>query len=684
MPPAARLSPYGPLRVFPLVFLTAITVGRMWAADTTPLEDCDPLWLGDHRWTRPGEVNSLLSIPGEEAVIVVSGRHASHGGHRALNRIARCPWAEDEPVVHLLGMEGQPDSAALSADGRWLLCAASGSEGVVFFNRDNGRQVASFARHGWAYEGLAISPDGRRAVAGSQGEAGLLLDTRSGEALVSLETIVREAVVLGEGLVAVNGGRRGLTIFDWEGERRLRVPFDPKARFGGEHAHLASSASGNLLAIGGPDNRVALLDVDLQEVAVEQQWLWRAEEPNNFTKAVAVRSDGTAVAAVSYDGSIRVFAADSGEVLHHLRLPVRGDIWNVAVAWCGAEERLMVSALGHLYRVDLQGGNVLPASTGHGFDLLGLALSPDGTRLASIGRDRRLQVWSVSDGSRLASHLLEENPDDVAWTDKDHCLVIGGGAQAKVIQVESGETSLLLPDREYAIPSERSVVVDQRAQKAWITYADSLVREWDLQKGVMTGSWTMSGGMLHMLAVSGDAALVAGGSPSRSDERPWRLEIRNRIDEEVLVRLEELPSREGDDQLQFVPQAGTWFPDDRRLLIGGMVYAAGVVHIDGQMVAAPTYAMILDGRSGEVLQHLYGHADEVVAVATWGKDQSITASEDGTVRLWDEAGQVAKIIDCGPFRPRSLAVVEAPAPFLFIGLDDSRLCRLPLADLRAE
>eukprot|EP00873_Tetraselmis_striata_P028763 jgi/Tetstr1/449027/TSEL_003795.t1 len=126
-----------------------------------------------------------------------------------------------------------------------------------------------------------------------------------------------------------------------------------------------------------------------------------------FVTSVAFSPDGTLLASVSYDYTVRLWNALTGE--EALPQPLRGHTEPVtSVAFSPDGTRLASASHDETVRVwnALTGEEALPQPLrGHSY-VLSLAFSPDGTRLASASRDKTVRVWNAVTGEEALPQPL--------------------------------------------------------------------------------------------------------------------------------------------------------------------------------------------------------------------------------------------------------------------------------------
>jgi DNA-binding SARP family transcriptional activator/WD40 repeat protein len=284
----------------------------------------------------------------------------------------------------------------------------------------------------------ALSPDGRTLATWDNSEKVILWDVRAGVPTETFEGHARDAglqVFSPDGRTLYTAGDDSrVIIWDVAGDRRLGRPF----RTGFDYASgevfpppFAISPDGRALAVARLDGRVDLLDAET---------LRRTGGFDAFDRGWAVAidyaPDGRRLAVAGVGGGVGVWDAASGKRLGPLLRTPRGAVANnphtvQAVAF-GPDGLLGAAEAGGTVRVWDTGRRELagPPLRLPPF-VLGLAFSPDGSRLAipfgavlAKGRDG-IEVRDVESGRRVARLRVDGEVRTVAFS-PDGGLLAGG------------------------------------------------------------------------------------------------------------------------------------------------------------------------------------------------------------------------------------------------------------------
>lgn len=194
---------------------------------------------------------------------------------------------------------------------------------------------------------------------------------------------------------------------------------------------IVLTADETRLAVAG-DRQIALVHVEADSLKYE-----RTISVPGQTLDVDCSPDGTLVAAACRDGFVRIYLADTGELLRELhsegeclrvRFSPQGDavvigkrfgaivVWDVSAGeptatWTAHEGKLFdlvfspdgrrlysCSGDGVIRIWEFPSARLIVTLNGHRDQVLSLALSPDGATLASGGRDRQLILWDAHTG----------------------------------------------------------------------------------------------------------------------------------------------------------------------------------------------------------------------------------------------------------------------------------------------
>ena len=140
--------------------------------------------------------------------------------------------------------------------------------------------------------------------------------------------------------------------------------------------------------------------------------------------ACAWSPDGARLLSGGRDGTLLVWDAASGELLHTL---TGHKDWIMSCAWSPDGARLLSGGYDRTLRVwDAASGELLHTLTGHGNWINACAWSRDGARLLSGGDDGTLRVWDALTGVPLRVHAVTPY-GHAAWLPQENTVLVVGG-----------------------------------------------------------------------------------------------------------------------------------------------------------------------------------------------------------------------------------------------------------------
>ncbi|MFE2132027.1 NB-ARC domain-containing protein [Streptomyces sp. NPDC059466] len=240
--------------------------------------------------------------------------------------------------------------------------------------------------------------------------------------------------------------------------------------------------------------------------------------------------------------------------------------------------------------------------TGHAGTVSAVAISPDGTWLATGGDDRAVRIWDVATG-RITATLTDHasRVTAVAISPDGTWIATGDNSGAvRIWDVATGQITATLAGRDGPLSA-----VAISPDGTWLaTRADGTVRIWDAATGQSTATLTGHAGRVYAVAISPDGTWLATSSRDRT-VRIW--------DAATGRTTATLTSQTGRVIALAISPDGTW------LATGDNIGAV----------------RLWDAATGRTTTTLTGHTDPVYAVAISPDGTWLASVADGTVRIWD-------------------------------------------------
>ncbi|OJA17236.1 hypothetical protein AZE42_00167 [Rhizopogon vesiculosus] len=288
---------------------------------------------------------------------------------------------------------------------------------------------------------VAISPDGRRIVCGSQDGTIQVWDAETGEALgapLELDPHHITSVVISSDGKRIVSGLRSITIRIWDAETGEALGAPLQGHIGPVFS-VAISPDGTRIVSGSLDTTIMIWNAETGKTLVAP-----LQGHTGPVFSVAISPDRTRIVSGSYDKTIRIWNAETGEVLG---APLQGHtspIFSVAISPDGT--RIVSGSSDAMIRKwDAETGEALGVPLqGHTGGIYSVAISLDGRRIVSGSRDKTIRIWDAETGEALGAPL-QGHTDGIrsVATSSDGRRIVSG-SRDRTIRIWDRETDKAL------------------------------------------------------------------------------------------------------------------------------------------------------------------------------------------------------------------------------------------------
>ncbi|MEM7589625.1 MAG: pentapeptide repeat-containing protein, partial [Myxococcota bacterium] len=224
---------------------------------------------------------------------------------------------------------------------------------------------------------------------------------------------------------------------------------------------------------------------------------------------VSFSSDGQRVASSSYDSTVRIWNAISGQQLHQLK----GHMNSVYSVTFSPKDKLVASgSVDNTVRIwNATNGQQLQQFNGHTHYIISVAFSPDGRLLVSGGGDNMVRIWNINNGQQLRQlkgHT--QYVHSVAFSPDGQQVVSGSGDNTvRIWNATSGQQLYQLKGHTNSVNSVRFSPNNQHVVSLG---HDGTVRLWDVTSGQQLRQFPGSGdgAWLEHLSFCADGRYLAG------------------------------------------------------------------------------------------------------------------------------------------------------------------------------
>ncbi len=558
--------------------------------------------IGSTAWKMPEGISSVALLPGDRALA------SSHDG-----TVLMIDLGTGREVQALRGHSGAALAVAARADGS-LLASAGRDKVVRLWRPGEAAPVATLEGHTESVNVLAFSRDGTRVVSGGHDRTVRVFDVASRKTLRVFKGHtgpVHGVAIHGDRVASASDDRTVRIADSLEGESRVLHEHEDVARavaFSPDGERVAScghdnsvrvTTAGKTIVLAAHRNwiyQVAFLDRDrvltssrdrclaLWDVA-EQREVWRKEAHKGGVTALALDPARKRALSGGTDHLLVAWDVAAGEPLASAVEGHRGGVLGLADAGKSG-----VLSVGHDHV--LRRGAAAAATTTDGW-LLDLALSADGSRLATASEGGVVTLWSTRDATRLGSVAHASGVTGVAFIEKSRFVTASRDGElelwdAKTLkELRAASTTkgysgvaVSLDGRRLATAgtdhkvrlwdpetlAQRAVLEGHGRPVAAVAFLpdgerllsgsdDGELRSWDVTRAALVDRFAGHGARITALAVAPDGSFAASAALD-GKIRLWRPgEVRPADELDIATSAD-------------VPSALAWSSDSRSLLAG--------------------------------------------------------------------------------------------------------------------
>lgn len=293
---------------------------------------------------------------------------------------------------------------------------------------------------------------------------------------------------------------------------------------------------------------------------------------------------------------------------------LRGHTDSVSSVAVSADGSLIASAsLDHTVRLwDARTGKTIRVLSGHKGEVYAVAFSPDNQSVASSDYDGRVIIWSVKSGNPLRTIEIKGWSVAIAFSPDGNLLAVAGQEPGtNIYDVKSGNIVQTIETSGY------TNAVAFSPDGRYLATARGAIGLWDLQTGKVAKRFEGHQGSIKAVAFSKDGRLLASASNDKT-ARVWNVET-------------------GANTKTFQTATPIAVKYSTEPFEWKMPFTSVAFSPDGKTLAAGTGrgVHLWDVSTGKNSQILQGHELSVTSVAFLPDGKSIVSgSLDNTVRVW--------------------------------------------------
>jgi len=351
-----------------------------------------------------------------------------------------------EEIMRLEGHEKPVGSVLFSPDGKRII-SGSHDGTVKVWDTGNGRELMAIQIGGFI-RSVAVSPDGERIIVGNFSSKITEWDAATGEEVRTFSLPDQEVSIVKyspDGKRIALGCKEGMIkILDAAtGEGTIATAGRP-GLYNSMIMSLAFSPDSKRIVSGSMDHTVRIWDAatgDELTALVGHGWK---------ISSVAFSPDGERIVSASNNGKIKIWNADTdtdkeGTILEGHEAPVRD------IVFSPDGKQLVSASYDKTIKLwDVSEVNETRTLRGHEGPIWGVAISHNGKCIASGSSDKTVRIWDASTGDELMTLGQNGNVLEVAFS-PDGKRIASAGEDVRIWDAKTGEEVMILPKGGSAI-----------------------------------------------------------------------------------------------------------------------------------------------------------------------------------------------------------------------------------------
>ncbi|KIM26691.1 hypothetical protein M408DRAFT_72322 [Serendipita vermifera MAFF 305830] len=358
-----------------------------------------------------------------------------------------CVWDAKTAEMVIGSLQGHTDgvnSVAFSPDGTRVV---SGSEDrtIRVWNAESGKMVAGpFKGHYQGVTSVSFSPDGTRIVSGSNDGTIRVWDAETieigADPFEGHKNRVNSVAFSPDGTRVVSGSEDGeLWVWDAQSAERIAGPFEGDRNWA---STVAFSSDGTHVTSGAClfDMAIRIWDVETAKMVGAGPF----KKHTGFVGSVAFSPNGTYIVSGSHDGTVRVWNAETAQMVAG---PLQGHTNQVkSVAFSPNGACVASGSYDRTLRVwDAKSGEMVAGPfEGHTHYVTSVAFSPDSIRVASGSWDKTIRVWDATTSRMVVGPLVGHTDRVSSVIFSPDGAYIASGSYDKTLRLWDAETAQMI------------------------------------------------------------------------------------------------------------------------------------------------------------------------------------------------------------------------------------------------